>query len=184
MAYRNGTYIAFHAEGNPDPTASDIKYYRLLKAWHANDGVEFRFVNSHDKVAAVRDSSKAETIKRSLRARLDSSKNMVLIIGKTTRLDIDFVPYEISYAVDQCGIPIIAAYTTGYTVIRDPQALQSLWPEALRVRIADKSASVIHVPFNRNAIDDAITQFSHNKLPRGGGLGIYDDAAYRTFGLL
>lgn len=39
MAYRNGTYIAFHAEGKTDPTASDIKYYRMLKAWHEHDGV-------------------------------------------------------------------------------------------------------------------------------------------------
>jgi len=27
MAYHNGTYVAFHAGGTTDPTASDIKYY-------------------------------------------------------------------------------------------------------------------------------------------------------------
>ena len=31
MAYRNGTYVAFHAGGITDPTESDIKYYNLLK---------------------------------------------------------------------------------------------------------------------------------------------------------
>jgi hypothetical protein len=149
MAYRNGTYIAFHAEGSTDPTASDIKYYRLLKAWHENDDVEFRFVNSHEKVAAVRDASQAATIKRSLRERLDNSKNMVLIVGERTKFDTDFVPYEIAYAVDTCKIPIIATYP-GYSVIRDPGALQSRWPEALRGRIANGSTSVIHIPFNRN----------------------------------
>ena len=55
-------YIAFHAEGKTDPTASDIKYYRLLKMWHEHDDVGFRFINSHDKVAAVRDTSKKETL--------------------------------------------------------------------------------------------------------------------------
>jgi hypothetical protein len=185
MAYRNGTYIAFHAEGKTDPTASDIKYYRTLKMWHANDGVDFKFVNSHDKVAAVRDSSTAETIKRSLRQRLDNSKNMVLIIGPTTRLDNDFVPYEIAYAVDRCGIPIIATYTsTGYSIIRDPKALSAWWPAALSTRIANRTASVIHIPFKQAVIDDAIGQFSHNKFPLGGGLGIYSDAAYRGFGIL
>lgn len=183
MAYRNGTYIAFHAEGNPDPTASDIRYYRMLKAWHENDDVPFRFVNSHEKVAAVRDSSQAATIKRSLRERLDNSKNMVLIIGKTTRFDTDFVPYEIAYAVDTCKIPIIAAYP-GQGVIRDPRSLSVLWPEALRSRIANGTASVIHVPFVRKAIDAAIGQFSHAKLPNGGGLGRYNDAAYRLWGML
>lgn len=183
MPYRNGTYIAFHAEGNTDPTASDIKYYRTLKMWHVNDHIDFKFVNSHEKFAAVRDSSQAATIKRSLRIRLDHSKNMVLIIGQRTKLDTDFVPYEIAYAVDTCGIPIIAAYP-GWDVIRDPEALKPLWPEALRIRIASGTASAIHIPFNRNAINDAIGQFSHNNLPLGGGLGIYNDAAYRSFGIL
>jgi hypothetical protein len=183
MAYRNGTYIAFHAEGNTDPTASDIRYYRMLKAWHVNDGVDFKFVNSHEKVAAVRDSSQAATIKRSLRERLENSKNMVLIVGNRTRFDTDFVPYEIAYAVDTCRIPIIATYP-GQSAIRRPEAFSSLWPAALRARIDNGSAGVIHIPFNRAAIDDAIGQFSHNKFPAGGGLGIYDDAAYRTFGLI
>jgi len=183
MAYRNGTYIAFHAEGNPDPTASDIKYYRTLKMWHANSNIEFKFVNSHEKVSAVRSTSQADTIKRSLRARLESSKNMVLIIGSKTRFDTDFVPYEISYAVDTCGIPIIATYPD-YTIIRKPELLESLWPEALRIRIANGTASVLHIPFNKNAINDAIGQFNYSKLPVGGSLGIYDDDAYRSFGIL
>lgn len=183
MAYRNGTYIAFHAEGSSDPTASDLRYYRLLKAWHENDAIEFKFVNSHEKVAAVRDTSQAETIKRSLRARLDSSKNMVLIIGNRTRFDTDFVPYEIAYAVDTCRIPIIAAYP-GYEVIRDPQALSSLWPTALTTRINNGTASVIHVPFKQIVIDDAIGQFSHNRLPNGGGMTIYNEGAYRSWGLV
>lgn len=182
MAYRNGTYIAFHAGGTSDPTASDIKYFNLLKAWHANDGVEFRFIDSHDKVSAVRDTSKAETIKRSLRARLDNSKNMLLILSERTKLDTDFVPYEIRYAVDTCGIPIIAAYPD-YNVIRDPAKLAHYWPTDLLIRINLETASVIHIPFNRKVIDDAIDQFSHNSPPNGGGLGIYSDAAYRAFGL-
>jgi hypothetical protein len=110
---------------------------------------------------------------------------MVLIIGPTTRLDNDFVPYEIAYAIDRCRIPIIATYTsTGYSVIRDPQALSGWWPAALSARIANGTASVIHIPFNKRPIDAAIRQFSHDSLPLGGGLGIYSDAAYRGFGLL
>ncbi|WP_285709436.1 TIR domain-containing protein [Erythrobacter oryzae] len=183
MVYRNGTYIAFHAEGKTDPTASDIRYYRMLKAWHENDEIEFKFVNSHEKVAAVRDTSRAETVKRSLRARLDSSKNMVLIVGSTTKNDRDFVPYEISYAVDNCKIPIIATYP-GEGVIRNPKALSQLWPAALKERIENGTASVIHIPFNRKALDAAMAQFGPNNLPNGGGLGYYDDNAYRQFGLL
>lgn len=183
MAYRNGTYVAFHAEGSSDPTASDIKYYRLMMAWHANDTSTFNFYNSHEKVGAVRDTSQDATIKRSLRERLDNSKNMVLIIGQKTKLDTDFVPYEINYAAGTCRIPIIAAYP-GQRIIRDPKALSSLWPSALSERINNSSASVIHIPFDQKAIEDAVSQFTHDKLPAGGGLGTYNDAAYRSFGLL
>ena len=183
MAYRNGTYIAFHAEGSTDPTASDIKYYRMMLAWRAKDGSAFPFFNSHEKVSAVRDTSQAETIKRSLRLRMDNSKNMVLIIGARTRFDTDFVPYEIGYAVDRCGIPIIATYP-GQGVIRSPNNLRNLWPSALQSRIDNGKAKVIHIPFNRKAIEDAVEQFDRNKAPAGGGLGYYNDDAYREFGLL
>jgi hypothetical protein len=171
MAYRNGTYIAFHAEGKTDPTASDIRYYRMLKAWHANDDIEFKFVNSHDKVSAVRDTSNKETIMRSLRNRLDNSKSMVLIIGKTTKNDTDFVPYEIAYAVDTCKIPLIAVYTN-YQSILNPKSHRNEWPAALTKRIDDKTARVIHIPFNRSVIDCAIRQFSFSNLPKSA-LGYY-----------
>ncbi len=181
MAYRNGTYIAFHAEGSTDPTASDIKYYRMLKAWHEHDGVDFRFVNSHEKVAAVRDTSQAATIKRSLRARLDNSKNMILIIGRRTKFDTDFVPYEIAYAVDTCGIPIIATYV-GYEGIVDPYALRNLWPPALAARVNNETAEVIHIPFKRAMIDHAMRTFTIANLP-GGSLVHYTRAGHAQFGI-
>src|SRR5579875_1725861 len=111
MAYRNGTYMAFHADGNNIPGGkSDIDYFQLMKEWSAHPDDDFTMINSHDKAAAVRDTSKKETLKRSLRERLSNSKNMVLIIGPTTKRDTDWVPYEIEQAVDTCEIPIIATY--------------------------------------------------------------------------
>lgn len=181
MAYRNGTYIAFHAEGKTDPTASDIKYYRMLKAWHKRDSIEFKFVNSHDKVAAVRDTSSKQTIIRSLRERLDNSKNMVLIIGKTTKNDTDFVPYEIEYAVDTCKIPIIAVYTD-YASILNPNSHRHEWPAALAKRIDDETARVLHIPFKQTVIDTAIKQFSYTQLPKGP-LSYYTKEAQRELGV-
>lgn len=182
MSYRNGTYIAFHAGGTANPTASDIRYYRMLKAWHEHDGIEFRFVNSHEKVSAVRDTSAKETLRRSLKTRLDNSKNMVLIIGEATRLDTDWVPYEIAYATDVCGIPIIAAYTQ-YDKIMNPSALGNLWPSALATRIATNRARVIHIPFKKNAINDAISRFTISN-PPSSALDYYTFEAHRNFGIL
>jgi hypothetical protein len=183
MAYRNGTYIAFHANNTPLPTESDMKYYNILRAWDEHEDIDFSITNSHDKTQAVRDSSKKETLMRVLKTRLLNSKNMLLIIGDTTRLDNDWIPFEIAYAVDNCEIPIIAAYT-GYDVIRNPKALSSLWPYALASRIQNQTAHVIHIPFKKEPILDAISQFSHDKFPLGNGLGIYGDDTYKRWGII
>jgi hypothetical protein len=183
MAYRNGTYVAFHAAGTNQPGKSDIDYYCLMKAWAAKTDDDFTMINSHEKASAVRDSSLRATLRRSLLERLRNSKNMVLIIGETTRSDTDWVPFEIEQAVDSYEIPIIAAYTVFNTAIRKPRALSNYWPSALTVRIDNGTASVIHIPFRKLALMDAISQFSHESLPNGKGLGIYDDAAYKAFGI-
>lgn len=182
MAYRNGTYIAFHAEGTSIPISTDFKYYNLLKAWTQKENDDFTMIDSHEKGSAVKDSSKRKTLELRLKERLRKSRNMLLIIGDTTKNDIDWVPMEIGYAVDYCDIPIIAAYTK-YKYIQNPQSLISLWPTALKERIQSRTASVIHIPFKKAPIKDAISQFDHKNKPKGGGLGIYSTEAYQSFGI-
>ena len=185
MAYRNGTYVAFHANGTNRPGGnSDIDYYNLLKAWSAKTDDDFTMCNSHEKTAAVRDTSSKERLRTVLNERLANSKNMVLIIGETTLLDDDWVPHEIRRAVDICKIPIIAVYTGIATPIRRPASLRASWPVSLAARIDNGTANVIHIPFKKPAILSAIGQFSHNSLPVGHGLGFYNDDAYREFGIL
>jgi hypothetical protein len=182
MAYRNGTYVAFHAAGTNLPGKSDMDYYNLMKAWTAKTDDEFTMINSHDKASSVRDASLRTTLRKSLLERLRNSKNMVLIIGETTRLDTDWVPFEIEQAIDTYKIPIIAAYTVSEKPIRTPAALSAYWPKALEVRINNGSANVIHIPFKKEALKDAI-RFSHDEPPKGKGLGIYGDEAYKSFGI-
>jgi hypothetical protein len=179
MAYRNGTYVAFHANGTSDPTESDIKYYNTLKMWKVRDEADFKFVNSHEK-RAVRDSSTKEALKRALMERMKNSKHLLLIVGQTTRFDTDWVPFEISYAVDNCEIPIIVAYP-GYDRIMDPGALSALWPKALADRINNGTAKAIHVPFKKEPIADAVLQFDFDTPPKGS-LVYYSKDAYLSWG--
>src|SRR6266567_2724073 len=159
MAYRSGTYIAFHADGNNIPGGkSDIDYYTLLCAWDANKNHDFKIVNSHEKASAVRDSSKKATLRASLLERLRNSKNMVLIIGETTRLDTDWVPFEIEQAIDTYNIPIIASYVVWERRILSPQHLAGYWPVPLALRIQNGEAKVIHVPFKKAPLKDAVSQ--------------------------
>lgn len=169
MAYRNGTYVAFHAGGTTDPTASDIKYYNMIKGWSAHKSIDFSLINSHEKTGSVRDTSSRETLRRALVTRINSSKHMVLILTKTTKNDTDWVPFEISHAIDICKIPIIATYP-GYDFITAPVLLAEYWPAALSGRIINDSARVMHVPFRQTAVLDAIGQFSvfNEDYPKNG----------------
>ncbi len=186
MAYRNGTYIAFHANGQTDPTASDIKYYNLIKAWTEREDDDFSLINSHDKTAAVRDSSLRETLRTRLVTRLNNSKHLLLILGKTRKEDTDWVPLEIRHAIDECKIPIIAAYSDIAGPILCPSIssnIASYWPAALKSRIENKTAGVIHIPFKKAAIKAAIGHFDHNNFPKGGALGWYTKETYDGWGI-
>lgn len=186
MAYRNGTYIAFHANGTTDPTASDIKYYNLIKAWCEKEDDDFSLINSHDKTAAVRDTSLRETLRARLVSRLNNSKHILLILGKTTKEDTDWVPFEIAHAIDKCKIPVIAAYTEIGSPILNPNTtspISAYWPAALRTRITNKTAGVIHIPFKKEPIKTAIGYFNPNAFPKAGALGWYTQETYASWGI-
>ena len=153
-----------------------------MKAWSAKTDDDFTMCNSHEKTAAVRDTSSKARLAAVIQERMKNSKNMVLIIGETTQFDDDWVPFEIKNAIDKYRIPIFAAYI-GYTSIRNPTALSSKWPVSLAERINNHSAHVLHIPFKKMPLLDATKQFSHKNLPTGGGLGIYDNETYAGWGL-
>lgn len=179
MAYRNGTYVAFHAKGTSDQSQSDIRYYRTLQMWAAASAIEFKMVDSHLKTAAVRDTSLRSTLQSRLQERLRNSRHLLLIVTADTRMDADWVPFEIAQAIDQYRIPIIAAYP-GFNSIMAPAELRPLWPTALAVRIDSGHAMCIHVPFRREAILDAISQFGPDRLP-SDGLTHYTYDTYRRW---
>lgn len=186
MAYRSGTYVAFHADGTSDPTESDMRYYRLVNAWKNNENLEIKFINSHDKANAVRDSSLRTTLQTSLLERLRNSKNFLLIIGETTKNDQDWIPFEISRAVDTYNLPMIIAYT-GYCYIFPeyyaPANFRSLWPSSLKTRIDSNSVRAIHVPFREKPIAAAINQFGVNDQVPNDPLNYYIPNEYIKWNL-
>ena len=179
MAYRNGTYVAFAADGNTNITTSDIRFYNLLKGWNTMKAKEFKLINPHEKGSILRQWSSDETIKRTLRNRLDSSNRLLLLVGNTTRLDTDFVPYEIAYAIDKCNLPVILAYVnykkriTGST----PQHLVKLLPKSLKERMDSENVKTIHIPFRERIINKAIKDYKHSSQPSYAH-SIYSESVY------
>lgn len=183
MTNRTGTYFAFDGLGETDPTKSDFRYYATVQGWNAAEHIDFKFVNSHEKAGAVRDTSKLSTLQESIRQRLDGSKNMVVIISEDTRKSGSLLSWEIEKAVDYYKLPLIVAYT-GYNSILDPAALSNRWPTSLEVRISSGAAHAIHIPFKRDAMFDAIRRFTVNGEEIGGSLVTYTRAAQVGWGYI
>ncbi|WP_048159309.1 TIR domain-containing protein [Methanosarcina sp. WWM596] len=182
MTYRNGTYIAFDGLGQTDPILSDFKYYGAIQAWTANKNMDFKYVNSHDKTCAVRDSSLRTTLEARIRERQSNSKNMVVILSSDTRKTGSMLTYEIEKAVDYYKIPLIIAYVD-YQVVAKPVKLSKYWPEALRSRIENGTAKAIHIPFTKDAILKSVEQFNVYNMPVTA-MDNYSKADHRTFGTL
>ncbi len=176
MANRTGTYIAFDGLGKTNPTESDFKYYATMQAWSAGKNIDFKFVNSHDKTAAVRDTSLRSTLESIIRERLAASKNCIVILSDDTRKTGSMLSYEIEKAVDLYEIPLICVYV-GYNTINSPKKLSNRWPDSLTARIINGTANAIHVAFKKEILLTAINQFSVNGDSPGGSLVTYTKEA-------
>lgn len=161
MAYRNGNYIAFDGLGETDPTKSDFRYYASIQAWAKGKGHDFKYVDSHDKTLAVRDTSLKATLEARIRERLAASKNIVIILSDDTRQTGSMLSYEIEKAVDTYELPLICAYTDLNQML-SPSAWSHRWPLALKDRIENGSARAIHIPFKKLALLHALTYTVHS----------------------
>lgn len=182
MAYRSGTYIAFDGLGQTNPTLSDFKYYATMQAWDSHKKIDFKYVDSHDKTCAVRDTSLRTTLESRIRERHANSKNVVVILSDNTRKSGSMLTYEVEQAVDRYGLPLIITYVD-YRVVANPSSLSIYWPNALSTRITKNSAKAIHIPFIKNALLDAVSQFSVNEQKQlSGSSNYYSEQAHRNFG--
>lgn len=178
MAYRNGTYIAFDGLGEADPSMSDFRYYALIQGWAKNKNIEFNFVNSHEKASAVRDTSKRDTLKASICARLSNSKNMLVLLSDNTRKSGSMLTYEIEKGVDTYELPLIIAYVN-YSMVTNPSSLSSCWPNALERRIENGTAKAVHIPFLKEAVLRGIDYFNCARKP-SGSLEIFRESIQRS----
>jgi 2-hydroxy-3-keto-5-methylthiopentenyl-1-phosphate phosphatase len=114
MSYKNKTYIIFDA-GN------DMIQYRLMTAWKKNEKIDFNFHNAHDIYSVNKNhmdrlrahdkkegTSREETyIKGKLKERLTNTKQVLVLVGDSTKDLYKYVRWEIEVAINM-DIPIIA----------------------------------------------------------------------------
>jgi len=167
MAYRNKTYIAFDGD-------TDMQYYRTLQMWKENKDIDFDFYNAHD-LNVSKDTSLTESIKKQLRERFDNSKLFMILVGKNTKWNRKFIPWEIEQALNH-NLPVIVVNINGSRQKDDNRC-----PTILRDVLA------IHIPFKASIIQYAFEQWplSHAILKSIGDIGayIYEDEIYKNLNL-
>lgn len=167
MGYTNKTYVAFDAD-------NDIHYYRLMQAWKQSDHSNFNFYDAHD-LTNIMPWSTEESIKRSLRIRLSSTKVFILLVGERTKYHQKFVRWEIEQALEK-DLPIIVVNLNGRRY-KDENLCPAILDDEL----------VLHVSFNQKILTYALEHWcnSHSKYRREGQTGAYKYGAdtYSSLGL-
>lgn len=167
MAYRNKTYVAFDGD-------SDMHAYNMMKAWRQNDNTNFNFYDAHG-LKQARDTSTEESIKRSLRDRMNSSKVFVLLVGRNTKNLYRFVRWEIELALSM-NLPIIVV-----NLNQQRSHDNMLCPPILRDELA------VHVSYSPKILQFALEVWTiwHYEHQRNGKSGPfhYNQQIYQGLGL-
>ena len=169
MAYKNGNYSAFYVdepfyESNLGAhSTKDFVYYNMLRAWKGKDA-SFPFIDSHNKNYNVRDGSDWErTLKPRIRARLNSSKNIVLFLSSITKSS-RAIREEIDFGIKTDGLPVIVVYPecgeksdiincSSKTI---KQKIKDLWGNLPIFRDSMGNVPTLHIPNKKSLIKKAL----------------------------
>jgi len=168
VSYRNKTYVIFDGD-------KDMWAYRYMKGWRALDTVDFNFYDAHDLNSPLTDRASEHTIKRRLRERLGSARQVIVVIGENTKNLYRFVRWELDLALE-LDLPIIAVNLNGkrrYDSKRCPPILRHEY--------------VVHVSFKRAIMKYALDHFPAERARRAtatDGPRYYLDKVYQEVGIL
>lgn len=162
----NKTYICFDGD-------TDMAYYRLMTAWHANSNFSFEFQNAHD-LNTARDTSQEESIKRQLRERFARSKDLVVLIGEKTKNLTKFVRWEMEIAL-KLGLPIIGVNLNGNR--QQDERCPPIIRDELVVYVNFKPAIIEHAMKNWPA------EYARLKSQGTTGSRFYNDSVYTSLGI-
>lgn len=162
MGYRDPTYVIF--DGDKDQWA-----YRFMRGWKAAEHIDFDFRDAHDLTAMTSRAENEAYVKSQLRERMNAAKQVIVLVGESTRFLRRFVIWEIELAIE-FGLPIIVVNLQGKRQLdedRCPAVLRNHcaahvdfklkvikhaldnWPDEFgRLTVADKAMGARH--FNRD----------------------------------
>jgi len=161
------TYVIF--DGDKDRYA-----YAFMRGWKVNERVEFDFRDAHDLGPMTGRAQDEAYVKSELRKRMEASKQVIVLVGESTKNLRKFVGWEIDLAVS-LGLPIIVVN------LNDRRRLDSD-----RCPVPLRTGYIVHVAFKRAIIKHALENFPSEFARRDKNLTdnrYYDDEVYRSLGL-
>lgn len=166
MGYRNRTYVIFDGD-------NDMWAYAYMKGWKSNDNIAFNFHDAHDlRPLTIRASD--DTVRARLHERFSNSKQVVVLVGESTKNLYKFVRWEIEIAKG-LDVPIVVVNLNGRRSIDTDRC-----PAVLR------DYHAVHVAFKAAIIQYALDHFPASYQSRNrseSGPRYYRDAIYSQLGL-
>jgi MTH538 TIR-like domain (DUF1863) len=161
------TYVIF--DGDKDKYA-----YAFLKGWKVNERVEFDFRDAHDVGTMTGRAQDEAYVKSELRKRMEASKQVLVLVGESTKNLHKFVGWEIDLAVKN-ELPIIVVN------LNDKRTMDSD-----RCPVPLKTGYVVHVAYRRAIIKYALENFPREFSTRDHSATVtrvYGDEIYQKLGL-
>ena len=128
--------------------------YAYMMGWKNSEHIDFNFHNAHD-LALIAERAGEETVKRQLRERFSSAKQVIVLVGEHTKNLSRFVRWEMQVA-QRLGLPIIVVNLNGRERVDT-----NLCPPILR------DEYVVHLPFKAKIIKYALDNFPDEFARRG-----------------
>jgi hypothetical protein len=147
-------------------SSTDIRQYRLMLAWKANERIEFDFCDC--QLLSEINSEDENYIKRKCRARINMAGTYIMLIGTDTRSKHKYVRWEAEVALEkQCRI--IGVNLDGW---------RSMNPETCPSVIRDIGA--LFVPFSPQIVAHALKYAKRKE----SGNWIFPDETYTKLGYI
>lgn len=166
MSYKNRTYVVFDAD-------KDKWAYAYMKGWKSNENVDFNFHDAHD-IHPLTDRASEETVKRALRERFSNAKQLVALIGESTKNLYRYVRWELDVALG-LDLPIVAVNLNGKRSRDDERCPAIIY-----------DTYTVHVPFKAAIIQHALDNFPSEYYKRernAAGSRLYNDGVYQRLGI-
>ena len=140
MSYRNKTYVIFDGD-------NDMWAYARMKGWKSLKNIDFNFYDAHDIMPLTKQAKSEDYIKSKLTTRMSSAKQVIVLVGQSTKNLYKFVRWEIDRAIKD-DLPIVVVNLNGIRSID-----WDLCPPIL------KGKNAIHVPFKLRIIKHSLDNF-------------------------